>query len=182
MIEILLMIIASLLAAKRGRKGRRLFVPKVTHEEALGTLAASDVQANNIADTLDEEAFLISADLVWSIRDLTATEGPIVVGICHSDYAASEIEEYLENAGSWDRGDLINQEISGRGRRIRTVGSFSGNSTEETLNDGKPIRTKCGWKLITGQTLKFWAYNKSGAALTTGAEVVVEGQAFFRPL
>ncbi len=87
---------------------RKLFVPRVDHEETLGTLAAADVQANNLADTLDEEAFLISCDLSWTHRNLTAGEGPLVVGVCHGDYAASEIEAYLENAGSWDRGDLIN--------------------------------------------------------------------------
>lgn len=162
------------------RKRRsKLFVPRARINLALGTLADNTVIGAVCSDTLDEEAFLISCDLTWAILDGTAGEGPIEVGVAHSDYSDAEIEEWLENTGSWDRGDLVSQEISRR--KIRQVGVFNGLVPEEVLNDGKPIRTRCKWGLITGQSLKIWAYNRSAAALAGGAQIKVDGNCYFRP-
>ncbi len=145
----------------------------------LATTANNTVVATNLTDVLDEEAFLISVKATWSIRSLTAGEGPLLVGLAHSDYTAAEVEEWVENTGSWERGNMVQQEIARR--KIRQVGVFDGQSATEKLENGVKITTPCKWGLITGDSIKFWVYNKSGAALTTGAFVSVDGMAFLRP-
>lgn len=111
----------------------------------------------------------------------TAGEGPIVVGVAHSDYTDAEIEEVLENVGSWDEGDMIDQEKARR--LVRRIGQINSPATAEDglLNDGKPLKIKLNWLLTTGQTLSFFAFNKGGSSLTTGSYLVVEGHANLFP-
>ncbi len=100
-----------------------------------------------------------------------------MVGVAHPDYTSAEIEEWIENLGSWEEANMVQQEI-GR-RRIRRVGVFEDPddpTSAVVLNDGKPIRTKCGWMLTTGQGLRMWAYNMGLVALaTTDPNVHIEG-------
>ncbi len=122
----------------------------------------------------------MSLDTLVSLHNLTAGQGPIIVGVAHSDYTDAEIEEFVENVTSWTQSDQISQERSRR--KIRQIGVFSGVGAEEVLNDGKPIRTKCRWQLQDGQALNFWAYNASGAVLTTGGVVDFFGKAYTRKM
>lgn len=158
------------------RKGQRKGFRSLPFQDSLtlGALAASDVVSEAFAQTVTEDTWLISADVSWSINGHTATQGPIDVGLAHSDYTAAEIEECLEIASSWDVGDKIAQEK--RRRKVRFVGTFNGDQEHESLNDGVPIKTKLGFKLAEGDTLSLWAYNRDGAALTTGTVVVVNGR------
>ena len=154
----------------------------------LGALAALDVVAAPLSDTVNERTWLSSLLASWSLSDFTSLvdDGPIRVGLAHSDYTSAEIEEWIENAGSWNEGDLVNQEIAKR--KIRDVGVFR---TEDatvdapaavaTLNEGRPIRTKCGWILLQGQTVTIWAYNQGSSVLTTGSHVIVGGHANLWP-
>lgn len=168
-----------LMPSKRGR-GRRgtIIAGKVLAGFDLLTLGNTAVKGETLTDTVDSKAFLISADLVWSLKG-TAGEGPIEVGVAHSDYSDTEIEEWIEANGSWNQGDKIQQERAKR--KCRRVGIFALQDASEVLNDGKPIRTKCGWMLEEDQTLKVWAYNRSGATLTTGTVVKCDGTCYLRP-
>lgn len=182
MIETII-ILCLVLATKRKTPRRRsnLSVQRVSGIKLLATLADSALIGGDInAEQADRPYWIISADLIWSLRNHTAGEGPIHVGLAHPDYSDAEIEEWFENSGSLQKGDLVSQEKARR--RIRQVGSFSGKDTEEHLNDGKPIRTKCMWGIIAGQTTaKLWAYNQSAAALTTGSSVLATGKVYARP-
>ncbi len=140
---------------------------------ALATLATNTLLSGDFSNTVNERARISSAVLQWAIKDLTAGEGPIMVGLAHSDYSDAEIEAWIENTGSWNEGDKVQQEIAKR--FIREVGVFNGLASEESLNDGRPIKTKLNWTLLQGQTLSAWAFQKSGANLTTGAIIVTEG-------
>lgn len=160
------------------RRGGSLIKGKVNAELSLGTLAGNTLLGGPISDTVTEKAFLLSADLTVSIRDHTAGEGPIHVGICHSDYSDTEVEEWFETQGSWEKGDMVEQEKARR--KCRHIGTFPGLSTEEVLNDGNPIRVRCRWTLTTGQTLKIWAYNKHSGALTTGTVVGYVGNCWLK--
>ncbi len=139
----------------------------------LGTLANADVLGANFADAVEELTRVSSVVLSWAMRGLTEGEGPIFVGIAHSDYTDAEIEEFLENSGSWSKGDKVQQERANR--LIRRVGVFDGR--EDSLSDGARITTKVNWQLLAGQTVKVWAFNKSGSTLTTGAQIEVNGHA-----
>lgn len=160
--------------AKHGKKGRRSFrrylKGQISMSNALGTLGGRVVVSAVPGDVLTEKAWLSSVRLRYSLNNWTqiANAGPIMVGVAHSDYTSTEIEEWIENAASWEQADQIGQEI-GR-RRIRKVGVFQEPATltdSVHLNDGKPIVTKCGWQLITGQTLRVWFYNMGSAPLAT---------------
>lgn len=153
---------------------------------ALGTLVADDVVITAIAETVEEKTWISSIIATWVNADYTPGEGPIIVGLAHSDYTAAEIEEFLENTGSWSEGNKVAQEVARR--KIKIVGTFALDPTSataalnaESLNDGKAMRTKLNWLLTTGQTVDVWAWNKSGANLTTGQVVRVQGHANLWP-
>ncbi len=160
---------------------RRYLRGAVNHKLQLSTLGAKVVIGSNITDVLAEEAWLSSCKLIWSLNKWTsgADDGPVLVGVAHSDYTDAEIEAWIENSGSWETDNKVQQEVARR--KIRTVGQFRATEgdtgkTNYVLNDGKPITTKCKWMLGTAQTLKVWAYNAGGSPLaTTDPAVRAEG-------
>lgn len=166
----------------RGRyTGRRTKLLKGQINEALvlGTLAANTLVGVNFDEAVSDRSFLLSMEAIWSLRDATSLEGGVMVGIAHNDYTDAEIEETIEATGSWDEGDLVQQERAKR--KIRRIGTFGGLASDLVLNDGKPIKTKLMFSISEGQTLKLWAYNLTGAALTTGSVVHAEGHVWIRP-
>ncbi len=158
----------------------------INHSLSLGTLAGLTLTSSDLADVLVEKAWLSSIKATWSLKDFTPNtdDGPILVGIAYSDYTSAEIEGWIENSGSWTEGDMVQQREISR-RFIRKVGTLSGDQNAlhtDVLNDGKPIRTKCGWMLRTGQTVKVWAYNEGTSALaTTTPKVKLFGHANLWP-
>ncbi len=146
----------------------------------LGTLAANALIRNVWDETVVERTLISSIVSTWSLDGMVAGQGPILFGIAHSDYGATEIEEVIENTGGWNEGDKVSQEIAKR--QIRIIGQFVGTQGTGTndvkFNEGKPVKTKLNWILVTGQTLSMWAYNISGAALTTAdPEMLANGHA-----
>ncbi len=153
----------------------------------LGALATKDLIALPLTAVVEERTFISSIVATWSLKDLAivADDGPIIVGVSHSDYTAAEVEEFIENAGSWTEGDLVAQEKGGR--KVRIVGTFraiaaAGEAVQTwTLNEGRNIKTKLGWILTTGKTLDFFAYNAGSDAITTGSKLAVYGHANLWP-
>ncbi len=141
---------------------------------ALGTLGANTaINAAMTSDAPSQAYWCQSVEVAVAMEGHTATEGPITVGVAHGDYAASEIEEWLENASGFTKGDMIAQEVSRR--KIRVIGSFSGLDTNKSLNNGDAFKTRCGFILEEGKSLKQWAYNQDTGALTTGTEITMTG-------
>lgn len=110
--------------------------------------------------------------------------GPIMVGVAHSDYSAAEIEEWIENTGSWSEGNLVQSKEVGR-RQIKMLGIFRERTSAletMTLWNGVVKKIKLGWILTTGQTLDLWAYNLGGVAVaTTTPSFHLEGHANLFP-
>ncbi len=129
----------------------------------LSTLADDTVLTNGLF-TLGEDFFVISIDARWSIDDLTLAQGPISVGWSHGDLTVTEVREQLV-AETTDPDDIVSNEH--RRRPVRKAGMFSGAATSEVLNDGKAIRSKFRRSIGDGHLLRFWAWNNSGAALST---------------
>ncbi len=153
---------------------------------ALGTLAADTVIGSNFDGSVNERTFVSSVEAIYTMDQFTANsdDGPIIVGIAHSDYSDAEIEAWVENvAGGWNEGDLVAQEVGKR--KIRRVGTFpAGASANDNaaLNEGRPMRTKANWILLQGQTVKVWAYNAGSSALaTTDPTLHVQGHANLWP-
>ena len=169
--------------AKRGRgKGRsmgRYIKGRVDEELSLSTLATKTLTATTFDETVNERSLVSSIVATWSVRDATAGEGPILVGVAHGDYSNAEIEEVIENLGSWDEGDKVSQERAKR--LVRQIGTLTLVSGDAVLNDGKAVKTKLNWVLNQGVTLKIWAYNLGLGSLTTGGVVQAEGHANLWP-
>ncbi len=149
---------------------------------SLGALASLDLDLIGTAEQVENRSILLSLRATYTLRGITAGQTPIVYGISHHAYSAAQVEAWYENTGSWTEGDLANQEIANRKCRIIGVFNDDSVSTDQVLNDGKPITTKLNWVVSEGQGLNFWAYNESGAVLLTGAVVQVQGGVLIRPL
>ncbi len=176
------------LAKKKGRRKMGRYIRgNVDEELSLGTLAGRTLVSQIFDDSVNERTLITSIVATWTLSDMTdgADIGPILVGVAHSDYTATEMEEFIENTGSWDEGNLVSREVANR--KVRMVGQFGtpgGASSSGTmvLGDGKPIKTKLNWILNQGQTLDFWAYNLGDNALATTVPILqVEGHANLFP-
>ncbi len=162
----------------RSRSKNFVAIPFATRL-ALGTLADGTVLKGDVLGAdLGEDLYVVSIDANISLREHTAGEGPILVGYAHDDLSIAEINEALE-AEVTDPDDIIAKE---RARRpVRRTGMFSGIDTEEVLNHGAALRTKCRWSEGNGaHRIALWARNQSGASLTTGAFVEWFGTVFGR--
>ncbi len=80
-----------------------------------------------------------------------------------------------------DPSDIIARERASR--PVRRAGVFpiesvtAGNSV---LADGRQIRTPLRFSMSIGKDLKYYAFNQSGATLTTGAVLEVQGVIYGR--
>ncbi len=167
------------------RKFRKYLKGQIDNAFNLGTLAANTLIGDDVDDVLTEKAYLSSVKATWTLSAGTAgpTVGPVLVGVAHSDYSDAEIEAWIENVSGWEEFNEVQQEIAKR--KIRRVGILKVPETaslQAELNDGKPITTKCGWMLGTGQTVRIWAYNMGvGAFATTDPVVHTQGHANLWP-
>jgi len=164
--------------ARRG-KSRRYIKGNVDEGNTLGTLASFTAIKFDFGETVASRTLVTSIVATYTISDFTSAggDGPVMIGIAHSDYSFGEIEQVIEATGSWDEGDLPQQEIAKR--KVRKIGVFTIPTGETvgvfTLNDGNPIKTKLNWILTTGDTLSSWAYNMGTGALTAQSNILVQG-------
>ncbi len=178
MLLIYITLIAMLAMAKHPRRRRRMgryLRGAVDESLSMATLASKTLVLAIFDETVNERTLISSLVATWSLRNFTpiANAGPILVGVSHSDYTAAEIEAFIEATGSWNEGNMTQQEIAKR--KIRRVGVFdTPDAAEDTavLNDGKPIKTRLNWILLQGQSLNQWSYNLGSAAFATSTPVV----------
>ncbi len=152
----------------------------------LATLAPRTVLAVAPAGVVTERALVSSEVCSYTLSGWTPLldAGPIVFGVAHSDYSAAEIEQWLEDAGTWTEGNKIAREVGAR--FIRQIGVFRNPDTTDDstrFNDGRMKKTKLNWLLSSGQTLTLWVYNSGSVAVSaaTGAEVIRTGYANLFP-
>lgn len=181
MLEILLpavFLVLSLVLAYKKRKKRALLVGPIRTGIDVGALPTFDCILGSPCDDVEEPMFLLSIDVTASMKEHTANEGPILFGIAHSDYTAAQIEEYIENTAGWSFGNLVQQEINSRGKRIKIIGRFSGKDAFEQWNDGIVKRIPCKFRLENGETITPWAYNEDANPLTAGSSIQMDGKAY----
>ncbi len=159
--------------ARKGRSMKNYRKLPYVVSSSLGTLASSVVIGASVGGTIHGRTKVTSCEATYGVFGLTAGEGPLIVGVAHGDYSATEIKECLEALASWDPVDRVAGEQADR--LVRQIGQFDGESTDEVLNDGKPIKTKLNWTLEEGATFQLFIYNRSGATLTTGAQMSTNG-------
>ncbi len=162
---------------KGGRRAMGRYIKGNVEELfSLTTLAPATVVGTSFDESVNERTYVSSIKATYSMTGYTKAtdDGPILVGVAHGDYTDAEIEAWIENTGSWDEGNLVQQKEVGQ-RLIRKIGIFdnpASASESVSLNDGKPLKTKLSWILNQGQTLRLWAYNKGTSALGTTVPVI----------
>ncbi len=158
---------------KRGKNRRGFQAIPFQTQLSLATLGDDAVlQSTILSSNFGEDIYAISIDATWSIRDLTVGEVPIEVGYSHSDLVVAEVLEFLQ-VEITDPDDIIQRERSTR--PVRRAAMFGGPDANMVLNDGKKIRTPLRFSIGDGHNLNFWATNRSGATLTTGAIIELNG-------
>ncbi len=167
------------------RKFRAYIKGRISQFLSLTTLGGVTLVSDIIDDTVDETTYISSVKATWALKGLSLdqNDGPIMVGWAHSDYTDAEIQANITQNTNWSRGDLVSQEIGKRKVKIVGVLTAAPSVAEgSTLNDGKPITTKLGWVLTTGQSIRYWAFNMGSSALdTTVPKLFVEGHANLWP-
>lgn len=171
MLEIFILVATLFLAKRSPRRRFTLRRVRVTPERALSTLASDTVIANAFVANATSPYRAMSIKATWSIIGLTVGEGPITVGIAHSDYTVAEIKEALEAATSIN--PALKVEAEQGNRLVRIVGTIS--QGQQQLNNGNPIKTRLNWLMGVGAAPVMFAYNEFPAALTTGAVVHAQG-------
>ncbi len=162
---------------RKSRRSRKGFVAiPFSTSITLSTLGTGVVIANTTV-TFGEDLYVISVDAAWSCVEHTLGEGPLQVGLAHGDLSVTEIKEAIEAEVS-DPDDIIAAEHARR--PVRTVGYLRQAVEPSTIDDGKMIRTKCKFSVGDSKALNVWAANRSGAILTTGAVVHVDGVIYGR--
>ncbi len=166
--------------AKHGKKGSKRsmanYLKGIINETlSLGTLAARTLISDIFDDVVSDSTLVASVEAIYSLRNFTASadDGPIQVGLAHSDYSDAQLQAVLDSVDSWSQADLPAKEIANR--KMRSVGVFeipTAAQLNAVLNDGKPIKTKLNWRLESGQGLRLWAYNVGTSNLATTVPVV----------
>ncbi len=174
MIElILLMLLFVPVMARKPKRRFTLRAVRSTNSINLLTLNSLVALAGAVYGNADGAYRIMSFSGTWSLRNHTVGEGPLQVGYAHGSYSATQIKEFIESGASISIGNKLADEQAGR--LIRLVGTFSGDNAEETLNDGKPIKTRLNWAIPIGTNFNKFIYNDSGANLTTGSVVDLTG-------
>lgn len=139
----------------------------------LSTLATETGIVVIFDETVNGRTLVSSIVVAVSVEDLAGGDGPLEVGVAHSDYTLAEIEEYIENTGSWNAGNKISSREIGR-RLIRSIATLD--PQNPSAFGGAKRKVKLNWMLEAGQTLDLWVYNH-GDQMTTGAIVYMHGHA-----
>ncbi len=165
------------MAKKRGGTRRKFNLRRVriTPTLPLSTLAAATALVVGLTGSADGAYRVVSVKQTWSVKEMTAGQGPILFGYAHSDYTVAEIKEAIEAAAAISLGDKIAQEKANR--LVRLVGSFQPDDTgEQIFNDGKQVSTKLNWLIPIGKAVNMFCYNDDTSDLTTGGRVTSSGE------
>lgn len=165
---------------RRKKRDRNFVVIPFSAAVGLGALVQDTATSAGIM-TLGEDLYVISIDATWSIDNPDDADGPIDVGFAHGDLTDTEIAE-ARDASLTDPDDIIAKERARRPTRL--AGTFrqvitGGVTAGDTLNDGKPIRTRMGISVGDGHTIDFWAIVR-GANLVTGSTLRLAGDIYGR--
>ncbi len=167
--------------ARRKGKGRRrrrgISVIPFNVNLAASVSVNNEIKSVSLVGVLEEDFYAVSMDISIELQDATPGEGPRRIGFAHGDYSITEISECLD-VTLLGPDNKIEQERSKR--LVRTIGKLKANASEESLNEGLPIRKKIGWVIGDGEVFNLWHRNLSLATLTTGSSISAEGLIYGR--
>lgn len=150
-----------------GKDGRGV----ILYERATGPLGALGATtafswSGRYTGNLEEDFRIIKLELYAQWSDITDGEGPIILGIADGFLATADIEAALETAPlSRNDPDL---EMSHRAVWPLLILGDDGESSNSVC---KQIEKNLRWTFSDPDAWKWWVYNISTAAITTGSFV-----------
>ncbi len=159
------------------RRSSRFQVIKVAEAADLGALA-TNVAVKTLLWDITQDAYVIAADLTWTLFGMDLLDGPVDVGLAHGDLTNSEIVNALDASPKSDS-DIIALELTRR--PVRLAGTFAqpvNTGAGESLNDGKKMRTKCRFAITGSTDLVFFGVNRGAPALTVDTTLKVAGKVY----
>lgn len=162
--------------ARKRRSYKNGAVVPVSADIALLTLGDNTVILSGDSPTLTQDMWVNAIDVYGEIRNMTPGEGPIEYGFADSTLTVAEILEHLD---AQPTGPQDIPAVEHARRRVRSFGVIRGNIEDDLVGNGNKRRVKIKWLVPAGQQLPlFWARNRSGAALTTGAIALAKYKVF----
>ena len=166
------------MAKHQGRSNarkRNFTALKASLSLALSTLG-DDTIISIAGPTLTQKFDVVSTELTVALRGGTAGEGPIDYGLNQSGLTTTEVLECLD-ASPTSQIDVPAIEFVKR--KVRLYGIFAGILTEETVNEGNPVRKRMWMPVPDGDPMpEVWFRNRSGAALTGGQIMEIQATYF----
>ena len=163
-----------------GKDGKGVII-RQSVSQALGTLGANTAIIVGTNIDILERFRMIKSEIYAGLTSLTSTEGAnLLFGIAEGDLTLAEIEEAIElTGGPVGPNDPVNEAIAERfvkwlgasDHEIATEGLFHNNM------GGQLLEHTIRWTFARTKSWNFFVYNL-GAALTTGASVVVRSKSF----
>ncbi len=162
---------------KRGRRrspSRNFAVIPQDPVITLGTLA-DDTVVLGAQLTLQQDMNYKSCDVEISLRNSTPGEGPVIIGLADPGLTLVEIEEAVD-AVPVSQHDY--PAIEHARRPVRVIGTFPYVTADELLSGGRyRKRVRLPMKVQNDGFLPtFFAYNRSGAPLSTGGIVIINAK------
>lgn len=144
----------------------------VYHERVvltLGTLASLDALAvTGLQDGSRSQGFrYLKSEYIIGVAGMTTDDGPVVVGVGGPGLSTAEIEEAIEADPQSSHDAPAGEQAM---RPVWKIGAAVGDGM---LNNGLPIIVNQRWSYPEDATMAFFAYNSSGAALTTGTVITM---------
>lgn len=135
---------------------------------AIGNLASKDLvgQVGDYNAVLQDDFRLMKSEFYISVDAFTSNEGPIIVGIADGQLTDAEIEECIE-ARPNDRNHNVAHEQSQRPVWPLCILDYQSVGAKCSWQDEKTLK----WTFSDTEAWKYWVYNPSGAALSTGGVV-----------
>ncbi len=169
-----MIVLLIVLAARRGGRRRRYSTQRFrqanfTDTTGLGTLASVTAAVAALTNGVSDSCRVTSVKAAFVWDDAADSDGPLIVGFAHSDYSVTQIKEYIESTDALDWGDKAAQEQSSR--QVRIAGVLHAPEFIKLATR----KYKLNWLLAEGDTINQFIFN-SGAALTTGSEMLCMGQ------
>ncbi len=150
-----------------------------SQDTSLGTLSAR-TSILNVGPVMTRGGKLLSVRGAHAVHQMTAGDGPFIIGVMWKGLSTTLLEEFLEIVGPVTPSAVVPSERSNRGEDIRTLGVLTprGDGTvcvfhmdNQSLKGLRFTEEEAGWS--------WWLYN-IGQQLTTGAIWTAATQCFVK--
>ena len=142
---------------------KHLDIHRATTNVSLGALAARKVQAVSLTGSFADEFLVFKTLAAFAWDSPTSGQGPLLVGLCHSGYTNTTIEECLEAANLQGSGLIATEQAE------RLVSPMA---TLDPSNPAAFVEESRKWPIDDNTGIDHWAYNMSGTALTSGSSLI----------